>query len=161
MLNKESDKESYLDDSDNERLSGEETFTKKKKGKKGRKGKWLEHFVDDLVDVILDEEKLKEKLLLTNVKNKKNGQYYGKVIELISLRCKERNEEFSFSVAQTRQKFKRCINICRDAVMKVKTASVEIDSKRRKIWKTGLASYCQLSALWIIVSLSKHWNQEA
>ena len=123
MLNKESDEESYLDDSDNERLSGEEIFTKKKKGKKGRKGQWPEHFVDDLVDVILDDETLKEKLLLTNVKNKKNGQYCGKVIELISLRCKERNEEFSFSVAQTRQKFKRCINICRDAVMKVKTSS--------------------------------------
>ena len=118
MLNKDSDEESYLDDSDNERLSGEEIFTKKKKGKKGRKGQWPEHFVDDLVDVILDDEKLKEKLLLTNAKNKKNDQYYVKVIELISLRCKERNEEFSFSVAQTRQKFKRCINICGDAVMK-------------------------------------------
>ena len=56
-------------------------------------------------------------------KNKENGQYYGKVIELITLRCKGRNEEFSFSVAQTRQKFKCCINICRDAVVKVKKLS--------------------------------------
>ena len=76
---------------------------KKKKRKKGRKGQWPENFVDDLADVILDDEKIKEKLLLTNVKNKKSGQYYGKVIELISLRSKERNEEFSFSVAQTHQ----------------------------------------------------------
>ena len=52
------------------------------KGKKGRKGQWPEHFFDDLVDVILYEEKLKEKLLLTNVKNKENGQHYGKAIEL-------------------------------------------------------------------------------
>ena len=34
MLNKESDEESYLDDSDNERLSGEEILRKKKKGKR-------------------------------------------------------------------------------------------------------------------------------
>ena len=102
---------------------GKRYLRKKRREQKGTKEQWPEHFVDGLVDVILDDEKLKEKLLLTNVKNKKNGQYYGKVIELISLRCKERNEEFSFSVAETRQKFKRCINICRDAVIKVKTSS--------------------------------------
>ena len=52
MLNKEPDEESYLDDSDNERLSGEKIFMKnKKKGKKGRKGQWPKHFVDDLVDI--------------------------------------------------------------------------------------------------------------
>ena len=38
MLNKESDEESYLDDSDNERLSGEEIFTKKRREKREEKG---------------------------------------------------------------------------------------------------------------------------
>lgn len=61
--------------------------------------------------------------MLTNVKNVKNGQYYDKVIGELKERCNERGEEFPFNVAQTRQKFKRCINICRDAVMKVKTSS--------------------------------------
>ena len=65
----------------------------------------------------------KEKLLLTNAKSVKNGQYYDKVIEELKERCSERGEELPFSVAQTRQKFKRRINICRDAVMKVKTSS--------------------------------------
>ena len=53
----------------------------------------------------------------------KNSQYYHKVIEELKERCSERGEELPFNVEQTRQKFKRCINICRDAVMKVKTSS--------------------------------------
>ena len=78
MLNKESDEESYLDDSDNERLSGEEIFTKKKKGKKERKGQWLEHFVDDPAHVILDDEMLKEKLLQQMLRIKKIASITGK-----------------------------------------------------------------------------------
>lgn len=60
---------------------------------------------------------------MTNVKNVKNSQYYDQVIQEIKQRCEERNEEFLFDVKQTRQKFKRCVTICRNAVMKVKTAS--------------------------------------
>ena len=62
---------------------------------------------------------------MTNVKNVKNGQYYDKVIEELKERCSEREEEFTFNGAQTRQKFKRCISIIiiRDQVMKVKTSS--------------------------------------
>jgi len=76
-----------------------------------------------LVDIIVDNVKYKEKLLLTNVKNVKNGQYYAKVIEEMKERCKARGEEYPFNVPQTRQKLKHCINICRNAVMKVKTSS--------------------------------------
>ena len=94
-----------------------------KKGKKRRRWQWTEHLVDDLVGIILDNDKYKEKLLLTNAKNVKNGQYYGKVIEELKERCSERGEKFPFNVTKTPQKFKRCINICRDAVMKVKTSS--------------------------------------
>ena len=71
----------------------------------------------------MDNDKYKEKLLFTNVKNVKNGQYYDKVIEELKEKCSEKGEEFPFNVAQTRQKFKRCINTCRDAVMKVKTSA--------------------------------------
>ena len=84
---------------------------------------WTEHLTDDLVDIILDNDKYKEKLLLTNVKNVKNGQYYDKVIEEVMERCSKRGEEFPLNDAQTQQKFKRCINICRYAVMKVNTSS--------------------------------------
>ena len=102
----------------------EELFKKPKKGKKGRRGQRTEHLVNDLVDTILNNpnnlDKCKEKLLLTNVKNIKNSQYYNKVTEELKARCSERGEKSPLIVEQTRQKFKRCIIICRDAVMKVK-----------------------------------------
>ena len=60
---------------------------------------------------------------MTNVKNVKNSQYYVQVIQELKERCNERNEDFCFDVTQTRQKFKRCVTLCRNAVMKVKTAS--------------------------------------
>ena len=101
----------------------EELFKKPEKGKKGRRGQWTEHLANDLVDITLDSDKYKEKLLLANIKNIKSSQYYHKVIEELKERCSERREEFPVNVEQTRQKFKRCINICRDAVIKVKTPS--------------------------------------
>ena len=51
-----------------------------KKGKKGRRGQWREHLANDLVDSILDNNKYKQKLFMTNVKNIKSSQYYHKVI---------------------------------------------------------------------------------
>lgn len=60
---------------------------------------------------------------MTNVKNVKNNHYYVKFIEEIKQRCKERNVEYDFDVKQTRGKFKQCITTCRNAAMKVKTAS--------------------------------------
>ena len=71
----------------------------------------------------MENDKYKEKLLLTNVKNVKNGQHYSKVNAEIKEKCKVRDEQYVFNVAQTRQKFKRCITMCRNAVMKVKTSS--------------------------------------
>ena len=62
-------------------------------------------------------------MLLTNFKNLENGQYYDKVIEELKERCNKTGEEFSFNIAQTRQKFKRSINICRNGAVKVKTSN--------------------------------------
>ena len=39
-----------------------------KKNRKGRKCQWKESFVDDLVDIIVENEKYRQKLLITNVK---------------------------------------------------------------------------------------------
>ena len=36
---------------------------------------------------------------------------------------KTREEDFPFDISQTREKFKKCINICREAAMKIKTKS--------------------------------------
>ena len=119
-LNRRSNKS---EEDDKGEIPVEELFKKPKKGEKGRTGQWTEHLANDLVDIILNNDKYKEKLLLTNVKNIKNSQYHNKVIEELKERCSERGEKLPFNVEQTRQKFKPCINICRDAVMKVKTSS--------------------------------------
>ena len=65
-------------------------FKKPKKGNKGRRGQWTEHLADDLVDIILDNNKYKEKLLFANVKNVKNSQYYHEIIEELKEKCSER-----------------------------------------------------------------------
>ena len=44
-----------------------------KKKRKGRQCQWKESFVDDLVNIIVENEKYRQ-LLITNVKNAKNGQ---------------------------------------------------------------------------------------
>ena len=104
------------EEDDEGEITVEELFKKPKKDKKRRKGKWAEHLANDLVDIILDNDKYKGKLLLTQVKNIKNSQYYHKVIEELKERCCERGEEFPFNVEQT---------ICRDAVMKIKTSGIK------------------------------------
>ena len=79
----------------------EELFEKPKKGKKERRGHWKEeHIADDLIDIILNNDKYKEKLILTNANNVKNGQYYDKVIKELKEKCSERGEEVSLNVAQ-------------------------------------------------------------
>ena len=60
---------------------------------------------------------------MTNVKNSKNSEYYEKVIKELRERCQARDEVFEYDVKHTREKFKRCIGICNDAAMKIKTAS--------------------------------------
>ena len=53
-------------------------FVKKnsKKQKVGRKPQWPTILTEDLVHIILENDKFREKLLLTNVKNSKNSDYY-------------------------------------------------------------------------------------
>ena len=94
-----------------------------KKNRKVRKCQWKESFVDDPLDIIVENEKYRQKLLLTNVKNAKNGQYMESVVKEIQERCTERGEEFPYDVNQTRQKFRRCIQACRAAALKAKTTS--------------------------------------
>ena len=53
---------------------------RKKSTKRGRKCLSPEIAVTNLVDVILENEKYKTKLWLTNTNNVKNGVYYDQVI---------------------------------------------------------------------------------
>ena len=71
----------------------------------------------------MDNEKYRQKLLLTNVKNPKNGQYMESVVKEIQERCTKRGEEFPYDINPTRQKFCHCVQTCRAATLKTKTSS--------------------------------------
>ena len=57
------------------------------------------------------------------INTRKNYYWQMSITVIDKWRWSEKREEFPVNVEQTRQKFKRCINICRDAVMKVKIPS--------------------------------------
>ena len=73
--------------------------------------------------IILENDKFKTKLPLTNTKNTKNGIYYEQVITELRKKLEERGEEFNFDTQQTRSKFKRCVSLCKKAALTIKTAS--------------------------------------
>ena len=94
--------------------------------KKNSKNKMLVEntiLMEHLVDIILENDTFKEKLFLTNVKNSKSSQYYQQVMDELKDRCKQRDRIFTYDPNQTRQKIKRCVSICREAALKIKTAS--------------------------------------
>ena len=116
------DDEESSDTEDDDEVSKAVEFLKKrgkKKKKVGRHSQWPDVMICELVDVILNDEELKKKLIFTNSKNVRNSQWYADVITEL----KARNPEFNFSVKQTREKFKRCVTKCRTAAMIIKTKS--------------------------------------
>ena len=48
------------EEQEEEEITEEYFKNKNKKGKKGRRNQWPEHLVDDLVDIILENDKYKE-----------------------------------------------------------------------------------------------------
>lgn len=116
-------------DSENEDHEGDMSlpFTKKAKAKSkrksGRRPKWNNDDVDDMVDIIVNSDYYKRKLILTNTKNQRNGDIYGQIQLEIQERVAKRNSKFMFSISQMRTKFKKCISKCKNAAMKIKTAT--------------------------------------
>lgn len=76
------------------------------KKKIGRKPQWSITLTDDLLNIILQNVKFKEKLLLTNVKISKNSQCYQWVTDELKGRCKQRDSISTHDLNQTREKFK-------------------------------------------------------
>ena len=92
------DPEKTDDESDHEAEEMIALISQKGKTKKrGRQSDWPEKFTNDLIDVILSDENLKRKLILTNVKTVKNGASYSKVVDEL----KKRHDSFSYTVPQT------------------------------------------------------------
>ena len=99
----------------------------KVKLKRSRKGslkvKWTEDLENDLIDIICSNEHYKRKLILINSRTASNAEVYEKVMKEMSTRCQERDESFQFTLDQTRNKFKKCMSICKSALLTLKTAS--------------------------------------
>ena len=96
---------------------------KKTKKKAGRKAKWSDSLVNDMVDIVVNSEYYKKRLIFMNLKNKKNGEIYEKVLKELQVRAKERREEIPFNVNQLRTKFKKLVAECKKISLTIKTAT--------------------------------------
>ena len=107
-------------------LSEESVISSSKpRKKKGRRVQWPEDMVDDLVDIICESDYFKRKLIFTNNKAQENKKVYERAIKILKEQCRNREipTDFSFTVDQTRVKFKGCVSICKKIALNHKTAS--------------------------------------
>ena len=113
--------------------------SKKQKAKKkpGRKSKYCTAAANDLVDIIVNNDNLKSKLIFQNTKNQQNGMLYEYILKEMKTRGTGRGEEIAFTVQQLRTKFKKCVGECKKAALTIKTASGIKrfqDSKNYGLW---------------------------
>ena len=114
--------------SDAEESSEEESdavsiASKSVKSKTGRRSQWTVDQIDDFIDIVINNENFKEKLIFQNTKFQRNSSIYQQIQKKLKARCAERNEEFNFSVNQLRSKFKKLVGECKKVALTVKTAS--------------------------------------
>lgn len=103
------------------REMGKALFLNKQKA--GRKAKWSQPMLNDFIDIIINSDYYKKKLIFSNVKTQKNGQIYTEVLAELKKRCKCRNEDASFNVAQLRSKFKKLVAECKRVALTTKTST--------------------------------------
>ena len=100
-------------------------FCKKGKGKKkaGRRSNWSKASVNDLIDIVVNDSRYKQKLIFVNTKHQTNGEIYKAILPELKKRASARGENLTFSVTQLRTKFKKCVSVCKQAAMTIKTAT--------------------------------------
>ena len=64
---------------------------------------------------ITEEEEFTKKLVCTNIPNGKNALVCARVLKKVAKQRKERGNNYSFTVEQTRNKFKKLTAICKSA----------------------------------------------
>jgi len=114
---------------------------KKSSGRPGRKAQWSNTQLNDLIDIIVNNEYFRRKLIFTNTKNQKNAEVYAKVLMELQSRSTDRSEECPFGVEQLRTKFKKCVAECKKAAMDMKTASGVVRFQEERgygIWFSSL-----------------------
>ena len=92
------------------------------KNKSGRKAKWSESLLGDLVDIVISNDYYKTKLILTNTINQKNGEIYKKLVVELKERAAVRNE-VPFDHVQLRTKFKKAIAECKKTALTIKNST--------------------------------------
>ena len=120
------DENDDVDSSSNESdLEFEKPKRKAAKKRKGRKGSWKESHVDDIIDIIVNSESYKKKLIFTNVKKQKNSEVYDSILLELTQRYSEHTPptHFPFNVKQMRTKFKWCVSTCKKISMTIRTAT--------------------------------------
>lgn len=126
--------EESVEDDDDEKADddGEESavaeVVKKWKGKTakkkpGRKPRWCPEALDDFIDIVVNNNVYKKKLIFINTKNQSNGSIYEQILKELKERASARGENFLFKVSQLRTKFKKCVSICKQAALTQKTAT--------------------------------------
>ena len=75
------------------------------------------------MDVIVNDENYKRKLIFTNTKNQKNGAIYSKILIEVKERAATRNEPVPYTAVQLRTKFKKLVGECKRAALTIKTAT--------------------------------------
>ena len=93
------------------------------KKKPGRKPKWCPKALDDFIDIVVNNNVYKKKLIFINTKNQSNGSIYVQILKELKERASAWGENFSFKVSQLRTKFKKCVSICKQAALTQKTAT--------------------------------------
>lgn len=117
------------DEDDEDESLSRGLFEKKKKSQKcsknksGRKAKWSQSLLGDLVDIVISNDYYKNKLILTNTKNQKNGEIHKKVLVELKERAAVRNEEVPFDHVQLQTKFKKAIAECKKTSLTMKTST--------------------------------------
>lgn len=105
--------------------SDEEERKKSTQGRKsaGRKSPWSQQQLNDFVDIIVENEEYKQKLIFRNTKFQRNGELYGRIKSELEERCAARDERVSFMVEQLRSKFKKCVGECKKVALTIKTTT--------------------------------------
>ena len=96
---------------------------------------WSEKVTNGLVDIIY--EYLKKMIIFTSIKNAKNQEVYGIVMQKLKDRCEIWSKTCIFILSQTGNKFKSLVAICKKASLTRQTASGIndfIQSKRYGKW---------------------------
>ncbi|CAB4010861.1 Hypothetical predicted protein [Paramuricea clavata] len=110
-------------ESDDEDDGQEFVLTKTIKKKTGRRTKWTEEMLNDFIDIIVSSEYYKKKLIFMNTKTQRNGEMYEAILKQLEKRCVKRGEKVPFTAQQLTSKFKKCVGMCKQAALTIKSAT--------------------------------------